>query len=585
MKSPVQTKLCVLPPEADLNAVLSRRRLLQGGLGSAATVVLGSLGLSACGGGGDAADSATPSNASGSGSGSTNPNAVAALPRDGEVLLVEITPNMADAAPQIQTVLDQIKATYRRSTSIRIETQGVLNLRTGIVIDPYFHQVDFGGTVVNYLPTSGVAITVLGTVGNAFTQLVGGVSNLNLRGPTTGTATGLLFRGEGVSSRTSCVVTNVTTFGFDVGVDFGSYAYLTHFHNLVIDGFGSAGLRQSAGDDAGENITVFGGSISNGRGTAIVTQDDSTELLLYGVSLDYNGRVLDIQAAGGNVELHGGHIEYQGGTAPADQVRVSGNGSIFKMFGGYWVVNINQGQGPYSYPNVVNVVSPNSLVFLDKVRLVNHRNVADVWAVGQGRIITEDCVLYENSLMPYVIHANSNELQDGGFDRGTIADFWYVARDQSGGYRGRYNGDFMSLWLDNGAPRNGIRSLRMQRGAVGPMFAQVGALAIPVAHLHNRRIAANCHARSDTGVPTAVSVSWGSLRNLDVNARPVWDTLTPYATRFFTNVLPNDRWTQIAIANGGAVVPPSATHLVIEFDISPGGAYSSLWIDDISFSA
>lgn len=575
MKSPPSTKLCASPSDTDLNATLSRRRLLQGGLGSAATAVLGSLALSACGGGGDSADDGP----------SPGTNAVSALPRDGEVLLVEINPTNVDAAQQIQTVLDQIKATYRRSTSIRIESQGVLNLRTGIVIDPYFHNVDFAGTVVNYLPTDGVAITVAGTVGNAFTQLVGGVSNLNLRGPTTGTATGLLLRGEGPSSRSSCVVNNVTTFGFDIGVDFGRYGYLTHFHNLVIDGFGSAGLRQSAGDDAGENITVFGGSISNGRGTAVVTQDDSAELLLYGVSLDYNGRVLDIQAPGGNVELHGGHIEYQGGTAAADQVVVSGNGSVFKMFGGYWVVNINEGVGPYTYPNVVNVVSPNSLVILDKVRLVNHRNVADVWALGQGRVVTEDCVLYENSLMPYVIHANSNELQDGGFDRGTIADFWYVARDQSNGYRGRYNSDFMSLWLDNEAPRSGVRSLRMQRGAVGSMFAQVGALAIPVAHLHNRRVVANCFARSDTGVVTAVSMSWGSLRNLDVNARPVWDTLAPYAMRLFTGVLPADRWTQIALSNGGAVVPMSATHLVVEFDISPGGANTSLWIDDFSFAA
>ncbi len=554
----------------------ARRRWLRGGLGGAATAMLGGLGLVGCGGGGGDAGSGAP--------GEDAAQATATPEAEGFTVVANLRAAITDAAPQLQSLLDQVRATGRRSTSIKVESDGVITLNAGIVIDPYFHDVDFMGAVVNYTPTTGVAITVMGTVGNAFTQLVGGVSNINLRGPSTGTACGILIRGQGVSSRSSSVNRNVTTSGFDIAIDFGDYAYLTHFHNLVIDAFGSIGLRQGAGADAAENITLFGGCISNGRGTAIVAEDDTAELLLYGVSLDYNARVLDIRGAGGNIELHGGHIEYQGGEALPDQVRVYGNGSNFKMIGGYWVVNTNLGNGPYAYPNVVNVVSPNSIVMLDKVRLVNHRNTADTWAVGEGRVITKDCVLFENSLMPYVIHAKSSEMRDGSFERNAIADFWYVARDQAGGYSSRYNGGVMSLSLDGGVARTGQRSLRMQRGVVGAGFGQVGGLAIPVDHLHNQHVAANCFARSDTGVPTQVSFYWGALRALDVNQRPVWDTLNTYAARFFNGTIGANGWTQIGITNS-AVVPPWATHLVLEFDISAGAPSTSLWIDDVTFNA
>ncbi len=547
---------------------LSRRRLLQGGVGGAVSAALGC--LTGCGGGSDAAST------------SLEPASQA-----GESFTFEVSrkADAVDAAQQIQNMLDTFKAggIGRRSTLIRIDSGGVLTLNAGVVLDPFFHNVDFMGAEVRYTPTTGVAITVLGTVGNAFTQLIGGVSNINLVGPRVGTAVGILFKGEGVSSRTSSVNQNITTSGFDVAIDFGDFAYLTHFHNLVIDRFGRAGMRQAAGVDAAENITVFGGSISNGAGTAIVTEDDTAELLLYGVSLDYNVRAVDVAGAGGNVELHGGHIEYQGGGASADQIRVVGNGSNFKMFGGYWVVNTNFGVGPYTYPHVVNVVSPNSFVMLDKVRLVNHRNVADVWAVGEGRVITDDCILFENSLMPYTIHAKSSELQDGSFERNSIADFWYLARDQSNGYSSRYNGGVMSMALDNSVARTGSQSLRMQRGVVGVGFGQVGALAIAVSHLRSRRVVANAFARSDMQAPTAVSISWGSLRNLDAQTRPVWDSLQPFASRFFSGVL-GASWTQIGITNG-AMVPPWATHMVVEFDLTAGGPSTSVWVDDVTFNA
>lgn len=45
-----------------------------------------------------------------------------------------------------------------------------------------------------------------------------------------------------------------------------------------------------------------------------------------------------------------------------------------------------------------------------------------------------------------------------------------------------------------------------------------------------------------------------------------------------------DKWRQLAFTNG-LTVPPWATHLILEFDITDGEAGRSLWIDDVTFNA
>jgi hypothetical protein len=548
---------------------MKRRVLLAGAVGG----TLSSTWLTGCGGGSDdMAVAATPA------------PSPAPAPAGSSAAAVVVTIGADDAATAIQAALDQVKAAGRRSAPLQIQSSGAFTLSKGIVLDPYYHDVDFMGATVTYAPTSGAAITVQGETQDVPTQLVGGVSNLNLLGPTTGDAKGLLYLGTRRATRTSSANRKITTKGFDTAIEFGDFGYLTHFHDLVIDGFITYGLRQLPGTDSGENISVHGGVISNGLGTAIVAEDDTVEIFLYGVSIDYNVRVLDIRTAGGNVEMHGGHIEVEGGVAVADQIKITGNGSSFKMFGGYWVVNVLRGEGPYAYPYIVNVATENSSIVLDAVRLVNHRNTADVWAVGPGRVVTTNCILFNVSLMPYVVHAPSSQMQDGGFERDGIADFWYVAQDQANGYSGRTNGGAMTLARDTTRARTGSACLRMQRGVVGNGFVQIGGVAIAVESLRNRAIAAHCYGLSDLAVLPNISFYWAALRGQDSNGRPVWATKTLYSTNFYKDPLAADSWRPIAISNG-AVVPPWATHLVLEFDLSASQPGGSLWIDDFTFHA
>jgi hypothetical protein len=506
-----------------------------------------------------------------------------------DVIVVNV--GTGDSGPRIQAVLDRVKAAGRRSTPIMIVSSGVVTLDTGIIVDPWFHDVDFDGATVTYTPTTGVAITIQGTTSNAFTQIVGGVQNLNLRGQVTGTSTGILFTGSAVATRTSASLRKVTTYGFDIGIDFFNYGYLTHFHDVIIDGSTTNGLRQRIGEDAGENISWHGGAISNGAGVAILAQDDTTEIKLYGVSIDYNVRCFDIQ--NGRVEMHGGHIEFNGGTAVNDQIKCAGQSS-FRMFGGYWVVNTIGGAGPYAYSHLVNVVDTNSQVIFYKTHFVNHRNTSDQWAVGNGQVTT-DLITFNVPLMPYRFFAGNNLLIDGGGEQTTPRDFWYVYADATGAGASRMVGaSGMAVTTDaapsGGGARTGARSFRLRKGNVGTSTAQTFAIIIPVTGLAGRRMCANLWAQSDSASGLhQMSLLWGALRNQDAIERPVWAREDAFATNFFSAAIPAAtspaNWTQVAINNGGLIVPRWATHLQLRIDLTLTTALSSVWIDDFTVEA
>lgn len=495
----------------------------------------------------------------------------------------------ANPALAIQAALDASKATGRRSAHIKVVSNGQITLASGIVVDPWFHDVDFDGAVVTYTPTTGVAITILGTTANAFTQIVGGVRNLNLRGQTTGTSTGILFTGSAVATRTSASVRQTTIYGFDIGIDFFDYGYLTHFHDVIVDGFKTVGLRQRIGEDAGENISWHGGAISNGAGVAVLAQDDTTEIKFYGVSIDYNVRCFDIQ--NGRVEMHGGHIEFNGGTAVNDQIKCAGQSS-FRMFGGYWVVNTIGGAGPYAYSHLVNVVDSNSQVHFVSTHFVNHRNTADLWATGNGQVKFHDIICFNVPLMPYRFHLGNNLLIDGGAEQTTPRDFWYVYADATGAGPSRMVGaSGMAVTTDaapsGGGARTGARSFRLRKGNVGTSTAQTFAIIIPVTGFSGRRVIANFWAQSDSASGLhQMSLLWGALRNQDTIERPVWSREDVFATNFFSAAIPAStspaNWTQVAINNGGLIVPPWATHLQLRIDLTLTTALSSLWIDDFT---
>ncbi len=215
---------------------------------------------------------------------------------------IAIDVSSGDPATLLQAALNQSKANGRRSTRVRVISNGAFALNAGILVDPYYHDVDFMGAVVTYIPTTGTAITVQGTTVNAFSQGVGGIKNINLIGASgvSDSTRGIYFVGSAAETRTSSMNENISIYGFNVGLELKDYAFITHFRNLTITNFRNFGFIQSAGSDAGENVTITNGVIANGIGVGLYTQGVS-ELYTYGLSIDYNGKAVETTEARGQL--------------------------------------------------------------------------------------------------------------------------------------------------------------------------------------------------------------------------------------------------------------------------------------------
>jgi hypothetical protein len=377
---------------------------------------------------------------------------------------------------------------------------------------------------------------------------------------------------------------NITIDGFAESIAFDDYAYLTHFYGVVVNGFRKYGLNQRTGaNDAGENISWHGGVISNGagdEGTAIICTDDSSEIGLYGVSLDYNLKVARIE--NGRVHMSGGHIEFNGASVTEDQFYIS-NQSHWTMDGVYWVVNTSAGVGPYTFSRLINVVDTNSTFTADKCRFSNHRNTADLWATGNGKVQVTNPSLFNVSQMPYRFYLNNNVLSDGGFEQTTVQDLWYVT-SAGGTYSTRLSktdGTVVATATDQF--RTGTRSLKFTRPAQAPGYACGLRIAIPVSQHQGKLMICNFWARSNFGANTVMSFYQCLLSSQDAVQVPTYSRRTAYAAPFQSTNIPADWTTQVGVQNGSSFrVAPWATHIEIEFDCSAGASATSLWLDDFT---
>ncbi|MES2887175.1 MAG: hypothetical protein V4739_04100, partial [Pseudomonadota bacterium] len=355
-----------------------------------------------------------------------------------------------------------------------------------MVVDPWYCTLDFGGAEVHYLPTDGVAITQLSHRANAFTQLVGGVNNINLRTPPGGTAVALELKGTAPQTRTSTRSRGITAQGFDVGLRMSDYAYLTWINGFIADGC-ETGVLWLAGADAGENVNLVEGAISNG-GLALDIRGQAACLnLSSGFSIDYNQKAVKISGSGARVMMDQCHIELPGATCLPGQIVVDGNGSLFLHRDGEFLLSdrFNGGNlaGPYGFSHMVEVLHPNCLVKMPDTRLHNHRNLADTWAIGPGRVWT-DGVTYADALMPRRAHHSQAEM-------GVLTG--YVFQEQAPN----------TLQVATAANR-----VTITRGQVGAAFVQSGCASMPIAHLRNRRLSLAPRLASDMGVAYRMSAHW-----------------------------------------------------------------------------
>lgn len=140
----------------------------------------------------------------------------------------------------------------------------------------------------------------------------------------------------GVGVLSGMVFRNLIVQGFRDNIYYGDGAYINHFHNVNSIRARRYGLNYPAQVYAGENLSWFGGRISDcsnasgtGRGV-YMPSGGKNELHLFGTSLDYNDINADIRS--GRLKVFGGNIENDNGASPMILVDATGVGDWVEVY-------------------------------------------------------------------------------------------------------------------------------------------------------------------------------------------------------------------------------------------------------------
>jgi hypothetical protein len=251
------------------------------------------------------------------------------------------------------------------------------------------------------------------------------------------------------------VFRNVMVSGFETLIDGKDRWYLSKFYDCTFHNFNIA-VRQQAGTDAGENISYYGCTWTQGN-LAFHLLDGSSEHFLFGCSVDYTNQLVVGQGSPNRLHLSQCHVEPRGVSVGGDPtstsillgngsdpraavsgrdsfIDIDGNGSYFRMAGGWFDPNNTGGNGPYSYSNLVNLRSKSSLAVFDGVAMDNMWNTNNCFWTGLGNCIVENTQIKNDpsgANMPSRItdQARGNLLREGQFTTGSFPDLWYISTD------------------------------------------------------------------------------------------------------------------------------------------------------------
>lgn len=320
--------------------------------------------------------------------------------------------------------------------------------------------------------------------------------------------------------------------------------------------------------------------------TAVLLEDDTSQLTLVGVSLDYCSKFADVRH--GCLTLLGCHLERHSGYS-STPLEVSGESSIIHMVGGD-IVFIQNGTDalPYNFPALVNLVGANSRATFQDVKMSGVKNVPDVLATGSGKLCIERLGGYSTIAVPNTLHGVGGSmtlLADGDFEQTAVEDHWYIAADQSGTYTSQLVSGSLTLAKSTDRFHSGTKSLKITRGNVGSGYVLAAGLHVP---LPRGRVGGRLFGKLFCGKQAGagdliVRAYWTrQAAGSTTNMRPNYVTKRALgAGQTITNISDTDVSTAIVIGNGQTVVPTWADGLVIEFDVSYSAANLSFYLDDI----
>lgn len=413
------------------------------------------------------------------------------------------------------------------------------------------------------------------------------IENLKIIGPGQGVAGSMAFRYTAGAATKSARPTfrNLHIASFGTGIKCEDQAYLAMLYNVAMNDC-AIGFHQAVGSDSGENIAWLGGSIGN-SGTAILLEDDTSELFCYGLSVDYCNKWADIRS--GVLNLHGCHLERHSGFLNTP-ISVSGDGSGFVMNGGSLGLTEQPGfPSPYGYPSIIDLNGATTRGVFRDVRMVNLRNSADMFSTGTGQCVIDGVIAFTSASLPRQVGpvtGPANLATDGNVSQATVADSWHVYSCQSNTYTNRLLSGAHSVVVSTDRAYSGSQSIKLARGNVGSGYVGVFAMMIPLPNKPGARLLGAMRVgRTEAGVPVKVGVSFARINRQDATIQGKF-VFTRETTPIITDVNADTAGVGsfVELGNGQTVIPTWADVLVIKIDMTYNNANSAVYVDDVNVS-
>lgn len=467
----------------------------------------------------------------------------------------------------------------KRPLSLEGETY---NITTPVTIRPASVTVYGDGAVLNCANMTGTHALRFDSVTAdpqfGYKQHV--IQGLRLIGPgysVDDTTTGIIISGTNALRSPRPAFHGLSVQGFGLGIDLRDYAYLAQFFGAEI--FSCAtGLRQSVGEDSGENTSWFGGAIYNCRDYCVHTLDESSEINFHGVSFDYSPRMFLHTA--GRLALYGCHLENNGLVSgwANDAIDINGDGADFFMSGGYLLCS---GSQPSALEQLINVRHAHARALFDGVFVHNWGNTANKIATGPGIVRFTNTKGYANTgnVNPTRISDQSHHslLADGAFESvsGAFRDNWAIYRDNNVAPTDRLTSTNCALSISTAQFQTGARSLRINK--TGAQAVQV-VCVLPITRMA-RASGALSFMSPDAGMQasTTIEVYYAKNNGNDGNGIPIIGNPTVQAS---INITPSASWqsSNLRIATNA---PQWADCIVVRI-IPPSAGTGSLYLDNVT---
>jgi len=463
--------------------------------------------------------------------------------------------------------LDLKGARYNISTGVRFNTASV-NINANAAI---FDATNMTGLFA--LQTDSIATESM------FGAKTHSIYNLEIIGPvgvpSSSGVTGLLVSGSAPSRSPRPTFFGLHIEGFGIGADFKDFAYLSQFYGFESRSAGIS-IRQSVGNDSGENISFHGGGLYNATECCIQMFDESSEFNLHSMSLDYSPKFVDQRA--GRLNLFAPHIENNAAGWTTDAIYVTGDGSCLTSYGGYLV---SAGGQPSGVAQLINVADSRSAAFFHGIQPQNLGNSLN--KLGTGNVYFRDTRIYANGINvnPTRITDSFSQLIDGSFEASTFPrDRWSLITDSVGPATSRVTGANGTLALSSTVARpGGTKSLRVNKTATGAfvyvVLVRLNGSTGPISGQFYQTAVAGTPL---TGAATLWEAGFTIVNGNDSNLVPVVPFYTTVASNTFTPTV--GTWNNVNVRVPG-YVPTWATDFFIRFTL-PAANTGDLFLDDAS---